>query len=109
MGLIAAIFGRGLLGEMHRHQLPSMLFLAALTIPIGLAMRRAYRGDPDQVRVRVTKAVLYLAAVLFALATVAAPTKWLIPSCIVACVVALVFEGITIAAPSAASNRSRPG
>jgi ABC-type dipeptide/oligopeptide/nickel transport system permease subunit len=99
MALIVAVFGSPLLGTLHHFRIPALVLLGASTIPIAFAMRSAYQGDPDRVRMNVTKSVLYLAAVLLAFATVAYPTKWLIPSCIVAVVVALVFEGITIAAP----------
>jgi hypothetical protein len=99
MALVVAAFGRNLLGMLHQFQVPSLVLLACATVPIVLAMRRAYQGDPDLVRIRVTKQTLYLAAVLLAFATVAAPVKWLVPTCIVAMVVAIVFEGITTAVP----------
>lgn len=104
IALLVAIGGRVLLANLQQYKIAAALVIAMLILATLANVRRAYVGDPLQMRVGVTKHLAYLAAAVLALVAILAPAKWVYGSTIAAMEVALVFDIITLAARPAAGG-----
>lgn len=104
IALLVALGGRVLLANMQQYKLASAAVIAVVILAVLASVRRAYVGDPAQMRVGVTKNLAYLSAAGLALFAVLAPAKWVYGSTIAALEVALVFDMITLAARPASKR-----
>jgi len=96
IALLVAIGGQVLLHNLQQYKIAAAVVIAALILATLANVRRAFVGDPAQMRLGVTKHLAYLTAGVLALFAVLAPAKWVYGSTIAAMEVALVFDIITI-------------
>ena len=109
IAILVAAGGNVVLGLLLVHRAFGSVLLGIVVVIAALAMRRSYDPHSATARQDVTKAVGYLAAAVFAFASVGLHVHWAIGACIAAAEVTLVFDIITIAARPPAAPGAQSG
>lgn len=92
--------GRQLLGSLVQHQVAAAIVLVVLLVAQFLALRRNYAAGGPAVRIRATRDVAFLVAVLLALILVASPQRWSIGATIAAVEFGLILDILTRFSPA---------
>jgi hypothetical protein len=92
IAIAVLVGGRTLLLDIAHQHGPALLVLAMLLFVQFAAMRRNYAQGGSFARVRATRDVAFIAALIFAMAVVLSPQRWSIGSTIVAVEMGLVLE-----------------
>lgn len=95
--------GRAFLADLAQQQGVVQSVLLFLLFAQGAALRRNFAQGGVQVRVRVTRDVAFIAAIILAFAVVTVPQRWSIGATIVAVELGLALEVLSRIAPPPAS------
>ncbi len=102
IALVLLTGGRSLLGEIARFPAAALTALAVIGLVQLLAVRRNYLAGGPHARLRVSRDVAFLAAIVSAIAFVAHPARWSLGAALCAALFGLAIELLARFAPKAA-------
>lgn len=91
IGLAILAFGWALLQNLARFRVASSVVLGIVAMAQALALRRSFAGGQSD-RVRSTRDVALMTAILIAFTYVLSPQRWAIGACVATLEFAIVFE-----------------
>jgi hypothetical protein len=100
--LVLLAGGRSLLAEMARFPAAAITGLAVVGLVQLLAVRRNYLAGGPQARLRVSRDIAFLAAIVAAIAFVAHPARWSLGAALSAVLFGLAIELLARFSPKAA-------
>jgi hypothetical protein len=100
IGLAILAFGWALLQNLARFRVASAVALGIVAMAQAFALRRDFAEEGRSDRVRSTRDVALMTAILIALTYVISPQRWAIGACIATLEFAIVFELLAWFAPA---------
>ncbi len=102
ISLAVLLGGRIFLLDLTHYRGPALLVLAVLLFAQTLGLRRNYAEGGAMVRIRATRDVAFIAAIIFAFFVVLSPQRWSIGADIVAVEIGLILEMLSRFTPAVA-------